>query len=64
MRLLLSLAITLALALPSLGAEKKNVLLLVADDLGMQVGCYGDTSAKRDFVLCAMLCRESRLSAR
>ena len=46
MRLLLSLALTLALALPAFGAERKNVLLLVADDLGMQVGCYGDAVAK------------------
>ena len=46
MRLLLSLALTLALALPAVAAERKNVLLLIADDLGMQVGCYGDTVAK------------------
>jgi N-sulfoglucosamine sulfohydrolase len=46
MRLLLSLGITLALALPAAGAEKKNVLLLVADDLGLMVGCYGDSVAK------------------
>jgi N-sulfoglucosamine sulfohydrolase len=46
MRLVLSLALTLAVALPSAGAERKNVLLLVADDLGLQVGCYGDPVAK------------------
>ena len=46
MRLLLSLALSLALTLPALGAEKKNVLFLIADDLGMQVGCYGDAVAK------------------
>ena len=46
MRPLLSLALTLTLALPAFGAERKNVLLLVADDLGMQVGCYGDAVAK------------------
>src|SRR6476661_11176520 len=46
MRFLLSLAITLALTLPSLAAERKNVVLLIADDLGMQVGCYGDKVAK------------------
>ena len=32
------------LALPA-SAAPKNVLL-VADDLGMQVGCYGDKAAK------------------
>ena len=46
MRPLLSLALTLALALPAFGAERKNVLFLIADDLGMQVGCYGDAVAK------------------
>jgi N-sulfoglucosamine sulfohydrolase len=40
-RLLLSLALSLVLALPAV-AGPKNVVLLVADDLGMQVGCYGD----------------------
>ncbi len=45
MRFLLSLSITLALALPATAAPQ-NVVLLVADDLGMQVGCYGDTVAK------------------
>lgn len=45
MRFLLSLV---ALAAPSLpaSAAPKNVLLLVADDLGFQVGCYGDPVAK------------------
>lgn len=45
MRLLLSLAAALALTAPATAAPK-NVLLLVADDLGLQVGCYGDTTAK------------------
>src|SRR5215831_11099458 len=44
-RCLLSLAFTLALALPA-AAGPKNVVLLVADDLGLEVGCYGDASAK------------------
>lgn len=44
-RTLLSLALTLTLALP-VHAAHKNVVLLIADDLGMQVGCYGDTIAK------------------
>ena len=46
MRILLALALTLAFALPASAAERKNVLLLVADDLGLQVGCYGDQVAK------------------
>ena len=47
MRLLLSLAFTFALALSALGAERpKNVVLLIADDLGFEVGCYGDKVAK------------------
>lgn len=45
MRLVLSLAAVCAFALPA-SAAPKNVLLLVADDLGMQVGCYGDTVTK------------------
>ncbi len=45
MRLLLSFALTLAFALPAT-AGPKNVVLLVADDLGLQVGCYGDTVTK------------------
>ena len=44
-RLLLVLTLTLALALPA-AAGPKNVVLLVADDLGMEVGCYGDKAAK------------------
>ena len=46
MRLLLSLAFTLALAIPATAAEKKNVLLLIADDMGLTAGCYGDSVAK------------------
>ncbi|HJZ54075.1 MAG TPA: sulfatase [Gemmataceae bacterium] len=44
-RWLLPLVLPLALALPAF-AGPKNVVLLVADDLGMQVGCYGDPAAK------------------
>jgi N-sulfoglucosamine sulfohydrolase len=44
-RLPLALALTLTLTLPA-QAGPKNVLLLIADDLGMQVGCYGDPAAK------------------
>src|SRR6478672_5477453 len=36
----------LALAAPLAAAEKKNVVVLIADDLGMQVGCCGDAVAK------------------
>jgi N-sulfoglucosamine sulfohydrolase len=46
MRLLLALVLAFTLALPAAAAERKNVLLLVADDLGLQVGCYGDPVAK------------------
>lgn len=45
MRVPLSLALALAFALPA-QAGPKNVVLLIADDLGMQVGCYGDPVAK------------------
>src|SRR3954451_24017785 len=44
-RYLLSLACTFAFAL-SATAGPKNVVLLIADDLGMEVGCYGDRAAK------------------
>jgi N-sulfoglucosamine sulfohydrolase len=44
-RYLLSLAGLFAFALPALAAPK-NVVLLIADDLGMEVGCYGDKIAK------------------
>jgi N-sulfoglucosamine sulfohydrolase len=45
-RCLLSLALTLALALPAEAANPRNVVLLVADDLGLQLGCYGDPVVK------------------
>ena len=45
MRRLLSLAVLLFSAFPAVAAPK-NVVLLIADDLGMQVGCYGDKAAK------------------
>lgn len=45
-RALLSLALTLSLALPAAAAAPKNVVLLIADDLGLELGCYGDPVAK------------------
>lgn len=44
-RPLLALAVVLVVALPATAAPK-NVVLLIADDLGLQVGCYGDAVAK------------------
>jgi N-sulfoglucosamine sulfohydrolase len=44
-RCLLSLAAALGAAGPA-AAAPKNVVLLVADDLGLQLGCYGDPVAK------------------
>ena len=43
-RLLLALAVTLSITLPA-SAGPKNVVLLIADDLGLEVGCYGDKVA-------------------
>jgi N-sulfoglucosamine sulfohydrolase len=45
-RFLAPLALTLALTLPSSAAEPKNIVLLIGDDLGLQLGCYGDKVAK------------------
>jgi N-sulfoglucosamine sulfohydrolase len=45
MRCLLPALALAALAAP-VTAGPKNVLLVVADDLGMEVGCYGDKAAK------------------
>jgi N-sulfoglucosamine sulfohydrolase len=46
MRRLLLPLLAVTLPLPAAAAERKNVLLIVADDLGMEVGCYGDKAAK------------------
>jgi N-sulfoglucosamine sulfohydrolase len=46
MRLLVCIGLIVITASYSLAAEPKNVLLIIADDLGMQAGCYGDTIAK------------------
>ncbi len=35
----------LFLATTAFGAERPNILLVTADDLGLQLGCYGDTIA-------------------
>ena len=45
-RCLVLLGLLLFCNAPVFGAEPKNILLIVADDLGMQVGCYGDKLAK------------------
>jgi N-sulfoglucosamine sulfohydrolase len=45
MRLLTWFALTLTL-ISVTGAERLNVLLITADDLGMQLSCYGDPIAK------------------
>src|SRR5580765_6399336 len=45
LRILFAITSFLVLALPATAAPK-NVVLLIADDLGMQVGCYGDKAAK------------------
>src|SRR5262245_62999549 len=44
----ITLLATLLLAGPLVAADgpRRNVLLLIADDLGLQVGCYGDKVAK------------------
>jgi N-sulfoglucosamine sulfohydrolase len=41
----LAILASIAFACPA-AAAPKNVVLMIADDLGMEVGCYGDTAAK------------------
>ena len=45
-RCLLTLGLAVAFALPAAAAPPRNVVLLIADDLGFQAGCYGDPVAK------------------
>src|SRR5689334_5313801 len=45
-RILLALLIGLMPTVAHAQTRPKNVVLIIADDLGMQVGCYGDTVCK------------------
>jgi N-sulfoglucosamine sulfohydrolase len=45
-RSLLVLFALVALCCPARAAQRRNVVLLVADDLGLQLGCYGDQKAR------------------
>jgi N-sulfoglucosamine sulfohydrolase len=45
-RLVLLLAMLASLLGSTLHAAPKNIVMLVADDLGLQLGCYGDPDAK------------------
>jgi N-sulfoglucosamine sulfohydrolase len=48
LRLVAAVVVSAALSPPAFAqnAPKKNVILLVADDLGLQLGCYGDQQAR------------------
>lgn len=41
-----AVVIAVALTSSSLASDKPNVLLITADDLGLQLSCYGDPIAK------------------
>ena len=46
MRVVFSLLLAISLPHVGLAAERPNVLLITADDLGIQLSCYGDPIAK------------------
>lgn len=48
LRLALALCFTVLLATPTRAADAdhRNVIMIVADDLGFQLGCYGDKVAR------------------
>ncbi len=43
---LLAAAVCAAAALPGAAAEKRNVVLIFADDHGRDLGCYGNRDVK------------------